>query len=171
MDGIRKVRMLIREILEEMFDNPVMPKDVEILTGSNYVVYRFKTNKKEYAVSFTKFEKILDIMMPKDEIDIEVIKNSKSIYFLKWGLFDKSRPSDPYDEVDTNAGEAIYVFDSVFAIISDFIKKHDPEIIFYWVRGKRENIYNQITKKIMRDYKFIPGQPNTYLIKNTSYEK
>ena len=87
MDGIRKVRMLIREILEEMFDNPVMPKDVEILTGSNYVVYRFKTNKKEYAVSFTKFEKILDIMMPKDEIDIEVIKNSKSIYFLKWGAF------------------------------------------------------------------------------------
>lgn len=167
---IGNLRKIIREILEEVFDNPTFPKDTEILTSSDYIVYKFKTSKRNYAVSFTKKEKILEIVMPKDEKAKEVIRNSKSIYLLSWGLFDKSRPSEPFDEIDTKAGEEIYVFDSVFAIILDFLKKHDPEIIFYWAIDKRERIYKQMVNKLMKNYKIIPGQPNTYLIKNTSYE-
>lgn len=79
---IGNLRKIIREILEEVFDNPTFPKDTEILTSSDYIVYKFKTSKRNYAVSFTKKEKILEIVMPKDEKAKEVIRNSKSIYLL-----------------------------------------------------------------------------------------
>lgn len=172
MGDIRKVRRLIREILEEVFDKPTMPKDIEILTGGNYVVYKFKTEKNEYAVSFTKKGKILDIMMPKDDEKAkDIIKNSESIYFLSWGLFDESRPSEPFDEIDTKAGEEIYVFDSVFAIVLEFVKQYDPEIIIYWALKKRKRIYSQVIDKIGLNYKLISSYPNIYLIKKEIYEQ
>ena len=86
-------------------------------------------------------------------------------FYLRWGLCSKTSHV-PLDDVETNSNEEIYVFNSVFAIINNFFKDNDPDIVFYWVHGKREFVYDKMFDKVnMSNYEKICGPMNTFLIK------
>jgi len=162
---MKNIKKIIKEALNEIFDNPEVPKDINLISGENYVVYTFKTEKSEYSVSFKKVNNFLPIGLTKDEKINNIITNSNSVYYLSWGLFDSSNAQNPIDDVETAAGEEIYVFNAIFGIILEFIKQNNPDIVFYKAIQARKRIYDKMFGKINLNYILSQGTMNTFLIK------
>jgi len=79
------------------------------------------------------------IGLTKNEKINAIIVDNKNVLYLSWGLCDGNNL--PLDKVDTKSNEEIYVFNSVFAIITDFFKNNNPDIVFYQAIEQRKNIY------------------------------
>ena len=163
---MKRLRNIIKEVINEILDTPEVPKDIEIVNGSNSFYYKFKTQAKEYCVSFKKYDKFnKELGLTKDERVNNIIINSNSVFYLSWGLFDEKNQSMPIDDVKTGAREEVYVFNSVFGIIKEFLEKNNPDAIFYDAIEKRKGIYDKMFNKMNLNYIKLHGVKNTFLIK------
>lgn len=159
------IRKIIKEVLVEILDTPNIPDDLEIERNSSLVIYKFKTNKNIYSVVFKKYNNFSSLGMTKDEFVNSIIKNSDNFFYLSWGIFDESNKDKPIDDIITNYDEELYVFNSVFGIILDFIKTN-PDGIFYSSTGKRDSIYKNMLSKLNIEYSMFKGIMNSFLVKN-----
>jgi len=168
---MKKIKKIIREILNEIFDNLEIPKNLLFKKTENSFTYSFLTKNNNYCVLFdvpkSKLEKTpankLLALTKKDEINDVIISNN-NIFFLSWGTCDEN--NTPIDNIKTNYKEELFVFNSVFAIIKKFLEEHNPDIIFYQAIDKRKLIYDKMFNKMnMNNYLKIEGIMNTFLIK------
>jgi len=165
------IRKTIRNILNEIFDNPTLPTDLKLIKGSGSLLYKFETDKNNYCVlfevynTFSKDTPTALASLTKDDRINDILIAHNNAYFLNWGLCDGSSYI-PFDNVKTNSGEEIYVFNSVFAIISNFFKTNEPDVVFYQAIKKRKLIYDKMFDKTnMSNYEKVHGLSNTFLIK------
>jgi hypothetical protein len=167
----KTLKNIIKKIINEVFDNLKLPKDLELTKGEGMFIYKFKTNKSNYCVLFKVYNTFskdtssqLAALTKDEEINDILIKNNDAL-FLSWGTCNNDS-FDISDNVNTNLNEEIYVFNSVFAIVKNFIKEKSPNIIFYQAIKKRRLIYDKMHDKMnISNYEKIHGILNTFLIK------
>jgi len=138
---------------------------LETIKTIDGIVYKFKTSSHNYCVKFKKYsgKEFKPIGLTDDVKLNKIITNNNDMYYLNWGTCDKN--DNPIDDINTGSGEEVYVFNSVFAIIEDFIKEESPGIIFYKALEKRKSIYDKMFNKINIGYIIKHAVMNTFLIK------
>jgi len=159
------LRKIIKELLTEILDDPKIPNDIEIEDDGRLVIYKFKTDKNIYSTVFKKYSSFTSIGMTKDEDVNNIIQNSENFFYLSWGIFDESNKESPIDDINTNYNEELYVFNSIFGIILDFLKRN-PDGIFYSATRKRGNIYKKMLTKLNIGYSTFDGIMNNFLVRN-----
>lgn len=90
--------------------------------GQNWKQYSFNIDDREYTAEF-------------------VSKNNDSDYEL---IFTDEKNSIE----ETGSGKAFFVFSNIFNIIKDFIKIKNPKIIRFSAKGKRQFLYDVLSKKL-----------------------
>lgn len=165
------LRNIVKKVINEIFDNLELPEGLELIKKEGVFLYKFKTSKNNYCVlfeiynSFSKNTPSQLAALTKDDKINDLIISHNNAFYLNWGLCD-NKSYVPFDDVNTNSKEELYVFNSVFAIINKFFKENSPNIVFYRAIDKRKLIYDKMFNKMnMSNYEIIYGASNTFIIK------
>lgn len=156
--------------LTEIFDNPEPYS--EFKKDGDFIYSLFSVNEKDYFVGFyysspQYFNSIKN--MYHIDFNNPRIRNN---YAFAFGLLDSSFNKDfdspveflktqKVDDTTTNTGDVFKVFSTVGHIFVDFLRKYNPDGIYYAAKeSNRYNIYRFLTKKLI-----------TLFSKYTAYEQ
>ena len=108
------------EWLVEAFDSPVSFYSAG--GGRNWEQYKFNINNREFTAEF-------------------VSKNDPSDYEL---IF-----TDDEGSIEkTGKGDAFSIFSTIYNIIKNFIKSHDPKVIRFSAKSDRESLYDNLSNNL-----------------------
>lgn len=96
--------------------------------GGNWQEYKFKLNNREFNVEFVS---------KYDSDDYELVFSDQD------GSIEK-----------TGKGGALSVFSTVFSIMKQFVKSHNPKIIRFSAKKDRESLYDILSNKISQNINY-----------------
>jgi len=142
------VREIIQEIITEIFDTIELPDGIEIIKSSqNLTIYKFVFNNIIYGVGFGKITNT-DGMIINDN-KIKDLISSLEKYSVNFGTLDKNNQIS--DDIETNEYKAIKIISFVGAIIREFIKNNKVDVISYFAKDTRDDVYKYIYKKYLKN--------------------
>jgi hypothetical protein len=158
---MKRIRRIIKEIISEIFDVIELPDNYEIINpDTNTIIYKFIYDDIIYGV---KFGKIINIegMIIQDEKIKDIISNSDRKYYISFGVMNSSGQIS--DGMNTNKHDAIKIISFVSAIIKEFIKNKDADIISYFSDNDRNSVYKYIYNKFLKnDFLYYTAKEKKY---------
>jgi len=175
-----KIGEILKELIEEnrikllleIIDNLILPNEYTKTIKGNEIKFTFKDGDLVYYVAFLKIKDIGKIMIPDTEL-YELIKNLDNKYYLDFGVvIDGQNVND----IKTNKNNSITIFKYVFAIIEEFIKENEVNVLTYYTYDlSRDRIYDFFINKFLKEKFFYYSKDkkpttNKFLI-NKKYEQ
>jgi len=144
--------------IQEIFDNPEPYTDFK--RDQEFIYSLFSVNDKDYFVGFYySTPQYFDMIKNMYHINFNNDRIQKN-YAFAFGLLDSSFRKDfdspveflkdqKVDDSTTGTGDAFKIFSTVGHIFVDFLRKYNPDGIYYAAKeSNRYNIYRFLTKKL-----------------------
>lgn len=138
-------------LLNELFKQPSGKRTWKrVRTSSREMMYKFPmvVNGKD-----SKYEVMFDADLTVGEVKRLGIKDWKkhSIWQITFGLEIDNDPDDYHEEIFDTGGQQIKVFASVIDIVRDFVKRKQPDILFFTAKEpSRIKLYNRLATRLAK---------------------